>query len=331
MDNILLEAKDIRKYFPITKGLIVSKIVGWVKALDGIGFSVAEGDIFGLVGESGCGKSVTGLSILRLIPEPGGRIMAGEILFNGENLINKSQKEMNKVRGRHLSMILQDPMTSLNPVFSIGSQVTEVMRIHQGLNGSVLWQAAKRILELVGISSPERRMRNYPHQFSGGMRQRVVGAIALSCQPHLLIADEPTTSLDATIQAQYLRLLKEIQKEQGQAIIFITHDFGVVAKMCDRVAVMYAGRIVEKASVNDLFNHPAHPYTRGLMNSVPSIETKVDRLFGIVGEPPPLYQLPPGCSFLPRCTEKIPQCERTAFPLEIKIADDHAVLCWRYG
>ena len=318
----LLEVKGLKTYF--------STRLGVVKAVDGISFSIDGGETLGLVGESGCGKSVTGLSILQLVPEPAGRIIAGEILFNGENLLGKSPKEMNKFRGRYLSMILQDPMTSLNPVFSIGSQVTEALHIHQGLKGSSLWQKGKRMLELVRIPSPETRMRNYPHQFSGGMRQRVVGAIALSCQPQVLIADEPTTSLDITVQAQYLSLLKEIQQQQGQAMIFITHDFGIVAQMCSHVAVMYAGRIVETGGVRDLFNHPAHPYTRALMRSVPSVETKVERLFSIPGEPPRLYQLAPSCSFISRCTEKTARCEKAAFPPEVSTTNNHLVSCWKY-
>ncbi|MFC1987191.1 ABC transporter ATP-binding protein [Chloroflexota bacterium] len=319
----LLEVMNLKTYFFLRRGV--------VKAVDGVSFTVDEGEILGLVGESGCGKSVTALSILRLAPKPAGKIVGGQVFFNGVNLLSLSEEEMRKYRGRHLSMILQDPMASLNPVFSIGDQVGEGIALHQGLRGRMLWEKAAEMLRLVRIPSPATRLRDYPHQFSGGMRQRVVGAISLSCQPHLLIADEPTTSLDVTIQSQYLRLIKEIQEEQNLAIIFITHDFGIVAKMCTKVGVMYAGKIVEMAEVRELFNNPSHPYTRALIASVPKVEEKVEMLFSVAGQPPSLLNLPPGCAFLPRCTEKKDVCTANEYPPEITVGRNHTVRCWKYA
>jgi len=316
-----LEVNDLKTYF-FTRW-------GTVKAVDGVSFSLKEGESFGLVGESGCGKSVTCLSILRLVPQPAGRIVGGQILMQGEDLLKKSDGEMAKVRGAKISMILQDPMTSLNPVFTIGNQVGEAIKLHQGLRGRSLWERARKILDMVRISSPEQRLRNYPHELSGGMRQRVVGAIALSCEPRLLIADEPTTSLDATIQVQFLRLLGELQQRTGLTLIFVTHDFGVVARMCSRVAVMYAGKIVEMAEVRELFNNPAHPYTEALMNSVPKIEEKMERLCSVEGEPPHLYDIPPGCAFVPRCSCASDNC-REQYPPMIEIRDKHWVRCQKY-
>ena len=320
MTRPLLEVKELRTYFFTRWGV--------VKAVDGVSLSLSEGETLGIVGESGCGKSVTALSVLRLVPRPAGQIVGGEILLDGEDLLKKSAREMRQIRGSRISMILQDPMTSLNPVFSIGEQIAEALRIHQHLKGARLWEQAKEELRLVRIPSPELRLRAYPHQMSGGMRQRVVGAIALSCRPGILIADEPTTSLDVTIQAQYLRLLKSIQEEMGLALIFITHDFGIVAKMCDRVAVMYAGRIVESAGVRELFNHPQHPYTVALLNSVPRLEREVERLASIEGQPPPLYALPPGCPFAPRCAHARDACRRE-YPPERSVADGHRASCWK--
>ena len=319
MGATVLEVKELRTYFFTRWGV--------VKAVDGVSFSVAEGETLGIVGESGCGKSVTSLSILRLLPEPVGRIVGGEILFEGEDLVHKTEWQMCEIRGSRISMILQDPMTSLNPVFSIGNQIAEAFRIHRRLKGSRLWDKATEMLRLVKIPSPEVRLRAYPHQMSGGMRQRVVGAIGISCQPRLLIADEPTTSLDVTIQAQYLRLLKEIQTEMGLSLIFITHDFGIVAKICDRVAVMYAGRIVESAAVRELFNYPRHPYTQALLSSVPRLEGPMERLASVEGQPPALYNLPPGCSFAPRCTYARSLC-RQQYPPEVTVADGHRARCW---
>jgi oligopeptide/dipeptide ABC transporter ATP-binding protein len=319
MDHPLLEVKDLRTWFFTRWGV--------VKAVDGVSFTLGASETLGLVGESGCGKSMTALSILRLQPRPAGRIVGGQVLLQGEDLLQKSEREMRRIRGRQISMILQDPMQSLNPVFSVGEQIAEALRIHQGLEGPTLWEQAREMLRRVKIPSPELRLRAYPHQMSGGMRQRVVGAISLACRPAILIADEPTTSLDVTIQAQYLRLLKGLQEEMGLALIFITHDFGIVAKMCDRVAVMYAGRIVESAEVRELFNHPRHPYTVALLNSVPRLETKIERLSSIEGQPPPLYDLPPGCPFAPRCPHARDRC-RDEYPPEVAVADGHRVNCW---
>jgi oligopeptide/dipeptide ABC transporter ATP-binding protein len=265
---------------------------------------------------------------LRLVPKPAGRIVSGRILLDGEDLVQKSEREIAKVRGKRVSIIMQDPMTSLNPVFSIGNQVGEAISIHQRLRGRKLIDRVREMLRLVSIPSPEVRMREYPHQMSGGMRQRIVGAMAVSCQPKVLIADEPTTSLDVTIQAQYLRLLKEVQKEIGVSIIFITHDFGIVAKMCDRVAVMYAGKIVESAEARELFSEPKHPYTVALLRSLPKVETRVDRLFSIEGQPPDLVDLPPGCSFAPRCSEVTERCKLGVSPPQVVINNNHDVSCW---
>lgn len=321
----LLEVRNLKTHFFTRYGV--------VKAVDGVSFDVNEGETLGLVGESGSGKSVSCLALLRLVPRPAGKIIGGEVYFNGENLLLKSEEEMRQYRGRHISMILQDPMSSLNPVFTISSQLTEAISLHENLKSRKLADRACQMLELVGIVSPERRLGDYPHQFSGGMRQRVVGAIALACQPQLLIADEPTTSLDATTQLQYLEMLREIQQRERTGMIFITHDLGIVAMLCDRVAVMYAGKIVEMAEVRDLFNNPAHPYTRALINAVPSVDTKPERLFTIKGEPPVLYRLPPGCSFRSRCSEKNENCDSSLdeYPPEVTIARNHIVRCWRYA
>jgi len=301
---------------------------GTVKAVDGVSFSLKQGETLGLVGESGCGKSITCLSILRLVPQPAGQIVDGQILLEGEDLRKKSEVEMRKVRGAKISMILQDPMSSLNPVFSIGDQLTEAIKIHRDLRGKNMWQRAREVLKMVQIPSPELCLKSWPHQLSGGMRQRVVGAICLSCEPRLLIADEPTTSLDATIQVQYLRLLREIQEKAKLTLIFVTHDFGIVARMCKRVAVMYAGRIVEMADVKKLFDHPAHPYTEALMKAVPKMETK-ERLATIAGQPPPLWDLPPGCIFAPRCPYVKDEC-REQYPPTVEIQNGHSLSCWKY-
>ncbi|MBI2910386.1 MAG: ABC transporter ATP-binding protein [Chloroflexi bacterium] len=317
--NGLLQVIDLKTYFFTRWGV--------VKAVDGVSFSLEAGKTLGLVGESGCGKSITCLSILRLVPEPAGRIVGGKILFEGDDLLAKSQGEMRKFRGKRVSMILQDPMTSLDPVFTIGSQLSEAIETHQRVNSGGLRQRVREMLRLVEIPSPEVRMRSYPHEMSGGMRQRVVGAIALSCEPHLLIADEPTTSLDVTTQAQYLRLLKGIQERSRVGMIFITHDLGIAAKMCDRVAVMYAGKIVEEAGVRRIFGEPAHPYTVALMKSLPKLECKTDRLFSIEGQPPALHNLPPGCSFAPRCPDVMDICQ-SRYPPVASVGEDHHVACW---
>lgn len=298
-----------------------------VKAVDGISFNLKKGETLGIVGESGCGKTMTALSLLRLVPRPAGRIVEGEIVLNGEDILQKSEDEMRDVRGRQISMILQDPQTSLNPVFTIGNQLREALGIAHRENKSSMLGRAVDALRKVNVAAPERRLDDYPHQMSGGMKQRVVGAIAMSCEPGIIIADEPTTALDVTIQLQYLRLLKEIQAETGLAIIFITHDFGVVARMCDRVAVMYAGRIIEQGDVRDIFSRPAHPYTQALINSVPKLEERVDRLYSIEGQPPLLSNLPEGCRFAPRCPYASDRCLET-YPTSIQIAEAHHADCW---
>ena len=269
---------------------------------------------------------MTALSLLRLIPKPAARIVSGQIILDGEDLVSKSDKEMREVRGRKISMILQDPQTSLNPVFTIGNQLREALGIHQTGNRKDMLTRAIDALKNVRVAAPERRLDDFPHQMSGGMKQRVIGAIAISCEPKVIIADEPTTALDVTIQLQYLRLLKDIQAETGLAIIFITHDFGIVARMCDRVAVMYAGRIVETASVRDLFNKPQHPYTQTLMASVPQME-KTDRLYAIEGQPPALYALPEGCRFADRCQHARDICQKE-YPPRIKTEEGHTADCW---
>jgi len=291
-DDIVLDVRNLSTQFT-TKW-------GTVKAVDDVSYSVRRGETLGVVGESGSGKSVTALSIMRLVPEPAGRIVGGEVILNGRDLLQLSEREMTQVRGSEISMILQDPMQALNPVFTIGNQVGETITIHQGLKGRALWDRVVDVLQKVRIPAPEARAKDYPHQLSGGMRQRVVGAIGISSQPSVIIADEPTTSLDVTIQAAYLRLLRQIQEEQGVAIIFITHDFGILAKMCDRVAVMYAGRIVEMADVRTIFNRPLHEYTKALIYSVPNIDEDVARLPQLDGQPPLLHDLPPGDAFAPR-------------------------------
>ena len=296
-DEVVLELKNLQTHFT-TKW-------GTVKACDGVSYSVRKGETLGVVGESGSGKSVTALSIMRLIQSPPGVIAGGEVILNGRNILELSEKEMTKVRGGEISMILQDPMQALNPVFDINDQVGEAIGIHQGLKGKSRWDKVVDALRKVRIPAPDTRARDYPHQLSGGMRQRVVGAIGISSNPSVIIADEPTTSLDVTIQAAYLRLLKTIQGETGAAIIFITHDFGIVAKMCDRVAVMYAGRIVEMADVREIFNNPLHEYTKALIGSVPKLEEKTGRLPQIEGQPPLLYNLPPGDAFAPRSPLKL--------------------------
>jgi oligopeptide/dipeptide ABC transporter ATP-binding protein len=319
MGTAILDVRDLRTYF------ITSRSV--VKAVDGVSFHVDENETLGIVGESGCGKTVTCLSILRLVPQPAGRIVSGKILFDSEDILAMSEKQVQKLRGRKISMILQDPMASLNPVFTIGDQIGEAIATHAKVKGPSLVAKVIEALKLVRIPAPEARIRDYPHQMSGGMKQRVVGAVSISCQPRLLIADEPTTSLDVTVQAQYLQLLKDIQRELGMAIIFVTHDFGIVATMCDRVVVMYAGKIVESAPVRDIFYRPAHYYTACLLKAVPKLKTKVDRLVSIEGQPPKLGNLPDGCRFAPRCARADDRCRRDEPPL-LAVGDNHYVSCW---
>ena len=315
----LLVVEDLRTHFFTRRGV--------TKAVDGVSFSVRAGETLALVGESGSGKSVTCLSLVRLVPEPAGRIVGGRILLDGDDLMTRTPAEMRRVRGRHIAMVLQDPMTSLNPALTIGTQIGEVVRLHQRLRGRSLRARVLDALRRLRISAPEDRLGQYPHQFSGGMRQRVSSAIALSCAPRLLIADEPTTSLDVTIQAQYLALLEEVRAATGVAVILVTHDFGIVAANADRVAVMYAGRIVEMGATQAVFDRPAHPYTRALLRCLPDVELKRRRLVEIGGQPPDLTSLPPGCPFAPRCPERQPQCE-TACPPAVSVGDRHVAHCW---
>jgi peptide/nickel transport system ATP-binding protein/oligopeptide transport system ATP-binding protein len=321
-NNNILEVHDLKTYFYTSRGV--------VKAVDGVSFELKKGETLGLVGESGCGKSITCLSVIRLVPRPAGHIVGGRVLLEGEDLLKKSEKEMTRIRGRRITMILQDPMMSLNPLFTIGEQVAEPIRIHQKLGKLAIWERVKEMLRLVRIPSPEVRMREYPHQMSGGMRQRISGAMTLSCQPDILIADEPTTALDLTIQAQFLSLLKEIQQQANLSMIVVTHDFGIIARVCDRVAVMYAGKIVESAVTRELFNNPIHPYTIALLNSLPKMEVKVDRLYSIEGQPPELHALPPGCSFSPRCPHVMEVCLKD-YPPQKEIISGHYAGCWLHG
>ena len=303
---------------------------GTLKAVDGVSFTVAEGETLGIVGESGSGKSMTCLSIVRLVPRGAARIVGGQILLDGEDLLTKGDTEMQQIRGRKVAMILQDPMSSLNPVFSVGMQIREPVAMYHRLRGRALTERAVELLASVRIPSPGARLRAFPHQLSGGMRQRVVGAMAIAAPPRLLIADEPTTSLDLTIQMQYLGLLKELQERHRLAMIFVTHDLGIVARICDRVAVMYGGRIVEIGPVRRIFQSPAHPYTRALLDAIPRLGARRDRLTTIEGQPPDLVALPPGCAFAPRCPDVIERCRRES-PPETVVAPEHATRCWLNG
>ena len=316
--DTVLEVNDLHTYFFNRRGI--------TKAVDGVSFSLKEGETLGIVGESGCGKSMTALSLLGLVPKPAARIVSGEIILDGEDLVKKTTKEMRDIRGKKISMILQDPQTSLNPVFSIGNQVMEALGVSNKLSRKEMVGRAVDALRNVRVAAPERRMSDYPHQMSGGMKQRVIGAIAISSTPKVIIADEPTTALDVTIQLQYLQLLREIQEETGLAIIFITHDFGIVARMCDRVAVMYAGRIIESGDVRTLFNSPTHPYTQALMASVPQMD-RTERLFAIDGQPPALFALPEGCRFAARCSHVKDHCTQE-YPPTGQPETGHNVSCW---
>jgi len=319
----LLDVKSLQTFFFTGRGV--------ARAVDGVSFHVDEGEVVGLVGESGCGKSVTALSILRLIPSPPGRIVGGEVWFEGRDLLSLSEGEMQSIRGNHISMIFQEPMTALNPVFRVEDQVMEVIRQHRRVN---LGEARERTVELlreVGIPSPEVRMKDYPHQMSGGMRQRVMIAMALACRPRLILADEPTTALDVTIQAQILDLLREARERTATSLLLITHDLGVIAEMAHRVIVMYTGRVVEEASVTELFTTPLHPYTQGLMKSIPGIEAAGagKRLEAIRGVVPSLYALPPGCKFNTRCPYAFDRCF-VEEPWLILPEEGHPVRCWLY-
>jgi oligopeptide transport system ATP-binding protein len=301
---------------------------GVVKAVNGISYKIEPGDTLGIVGESGCGKSVSMLSVMRLIPDPPGKIEAGEVIFNDRDLLKLSDGEMRRVRGAEIAMIFQDPMTSLNPVLTVGFQIGEALKLHQGVNDSQAREQAAELLNLVGIPNATDRLDDYPHQFSGGMRQRAMIAMGLSCNPQLLIADEPTTALDVTIQAQIIDLVKRLQEQLGMAVIWITHDLGVVARLTKRVIVMYAGYIIEDASVKDLYGYPRHPYTIGLLGSLPRLdEAPGAKLISIPGQPPDLVALPEGCPFVPRCTYRTEQCIEENPVLET-VGPEHRVACW---
>ncbi len=318
--DTILEVRGLRTYFFLRRGVL--------KAVDGVSFSLRKGEVLGLVGESGCGKSLTALSVMRLLPKGSARTVEGQVVLDGEDILTKSPNEMRTVRGRKISMVLQDPQTSLNPVFTIGNQLREaIVRRFKGSRAD-LDRESIQALRHVEIAAPEQRIGQFPHQMSGGMKQRVVGAIAISGKPEVLIADEPTTALDVTIQLQYLKLLKRLQRETGMAILFITHDFGVVARMCDRVAVMYAGRIVECGPVRQVFENPSHPYTQALIASVPKMEGTDGRLRTIEGQPPSLMDLPVGCRFADRCAFVHERC-REAYPGTYQVGADHTADCWR--
>ncbi len=321
MTERLVEVKDLRTCFHTESGV--------VSAVDHINIHVNRGETLGIVGESGCGKSVTSLSIMRLIPMPPGEITHGEILFEGEDLLKKSESEMRKIRGNDISMIFQEPMTSLNPVYTCGDQISEAIELHQGLNRKEALGKAIEMLRLVGIPLPERRVHDYPHQLSGGMRQRVMIAMALSCNPKLLIADEPTTALDVTIQAQILDLMRNLKRDKEMAIMLITHDLGVIAEMAERVTVMYAGKVVEETNVVSLFRRPLHPYTEGLLRSIPQIDSGKDRLHVIEGSVPDPSSMPSGCRFNPRCPHVRDVC-RQKEPAPSEITPGHLVSCWMH-
>jgi peptide/nickel transport system ATP-binding protein len=315
----LLEVRDLRTSF-LLEG-------GEARAVDGVSFSIEAGRVLGLVGESGCGKSVTALSLMRLVPPPG-RIVGGTVRFEGRDLLPLPEREMRAVRGAGLAMVFQEPMTALNPVFTVGSQIAEAVRLHRPVSRREAWERAVGLLDEVGIADPARRAHDYPHRLSGGMRQRVMIAMAISCEPRVLIADEPTTALDVTIQAEILDLLAELCARHGMALLLITHDLGVVAQQADEVAIMYAGRIVELAPVLDVFDRPLHPYTRALFRSIPGIGGRRERLEAIPGQVPDMLHLPSGCSFRERCPEAIDDCARIVPPLERK-AGGHPAACIR--
>ncbi len=315
----LLQVSDLQAHYVSFGGERV------VKAVDRVSFTLAEGETLGIVGESGCGKTTTCLSIVGLLP-PAARIVGGHIDFAGQDLAQMSQREMRRVRGAQIAMILQDPMASLNPLFSIFRQVAEPAYYHRAIRGGSLRRRVGELLRAVRIPSPEMRMREFPHQMSGGMRQRIVGAIALAGGPRLIIADEPTTNLDVTIQAQYLDLLKDLQQQTGVAVIFVTHNLGIVARMCDKLAVMYAGKIVEAGTVRELFNAPQHPYTKALLGAMPKLGSK-EKLLAIPGQPPDLATLPPGCAFHPRCPAALPRCALEE-PPEVQIRSAWSARCW---
>jgi oligopeptide/dipeptide ABC transporter ATP-binding protein len=294
--------------------------------VDDVTLTLDQGQTLGIVGESGSGKTTLALSLMRLLP-PAARFVSGEIRFEGRNLLEISEVEMRRIRGKRIAMILQDPMASLNPLFTVGDQVAEPIRVHEHVSRGKAWGRALDLLKAVRIAAPQARVREYPHQLSGGMRQRIVGAIAISCEPRLLIADEPTTSLDLTIQAQYLNLLRDLQRSHNLALIFITHNLGIVAKMCDQVAVMYAGRMVESGPVKQIYNSPAHPYTQALLESIPRLGDNRKRLTAIEGQPPDPSAPPPGCAFHPRCPKVLERC-RSEVPPEFRVTDSQTSRCW---
>jgi len=319
----ILKVRDLRTYFNTDDGV--------VKAVDGVSFDLHPGETLGLVGESGSGKSVTNLSVMKLIPMPPGKIMGGEALLHGDDLVKMDERAMRNIRGKKISMIFQDPMTSLNPFLRISTQMIETIRLHEGLSKSAARSKAIDMLGTVGIPKPASRIDSYPHQFSGGMRQRVMIAMALSCNPEIIIADEPTSALDVTIQAQILELLKKLSADFGTSVIMITHDLGVVAGMCDTLAVMYAGRIVERGPVDEVFSDPKHPYTQGLIKSVPRLDTAGQgRLFSIEGQPPNVIDMPECCPFHPRCQFAMDVC-RTHYPTETKVDETRDVHCWLFN
>ena len=323
-NNNVLDIQNLRTYFDVH---------GYVaKAVDDISLSIGKGETLGLVGESGCGKSVTAHSIIQLIPQPPGRIVGGKIIFEGQNILEYSEAQMRKIRGCRISMIFQEPMTSLNPVFSVGDQVGEVIRLHQKLSRSGTRNRVIEMFQLVGIPDPEKRLSNYPHQMSGGMRQRVMIAMALSCNPRLMIADEPTTALDVTIQAQILDLMNTLKADSGTTILFITHDLGVIAEMAQFVVVMYAGKVVEYTDVKTIFSNPKHPYTAGLLESIPVLgrETEGGRLKTITGIVPSLLNLPEGCLFGDRCPDVFDQCHKVR-PEMYQVGENHTVRCFKYA
>jgi len=321
--SMLLEVKDLRVSFKTYMGV--------VRALRGVSFSVDRRQSIAIVGESGCGKSVLAQSLMKLIVTPPGVIESGQVLLEGDDLLCKSNKEIERIRGKEIGMIFQDPMTSLNPTMRIGKQIMEGLRKHLRMSRDKAFARAVEMLELVGISNPTRRALQYPHELSGGMRQRVIIAIALALEPKVLIADEPTTALDVTIQAQILELMKKIQKRMDTSIIFITHDLGVVANLCDQVMVMYAGKIVEKGSVRQIYHHPAHPYTRGLLKSCPRLDMDTkERLLPIEGSPPNLLHIPSGCAFCPRCSEAMRICANRE-PKTFQVSLSHKVDCWKHA
>ncbi len=320
-NDTILTVNNLQTFFHTDDGI--------AKAVDDVSFSVSKGETLGIVGESGCGKSVTSLSIMRLISKPPGFFNGGSIIYDNQDILSLPEADLQHIRGNKISMIFQEPMTSLNPVFTVGNQIIEAIQLHQGLDIQEAENKAIEMLQLVGIPSPEQRIHEYPHQLSGGMRQRVMIAMSLSCNPEILIADEPTTALDVTIQAQILELIKKLQKELGLSVIMITHDLGVIAEICDRVIVMYAGQIVEEGAVKEIFHSPQHPYTQGLLKSIPKIGEHIedDSLFNIKGVVPPATNYPVGCHFEPRCDRTIEKCKTNKPSLE-NIYDTHQVRCF---